>query len=131
MQPKLIVKKSAWGGVTPLCVLFFWLIIPLIIMIWRIIVIKHEKVEFYDGYVIIKSGVLSKNSKRMILPGILSVSTSQSFFGRIFKYSHLKVDATGKFDVNMKFVSNYTTTLNYLEGLRVDAKDVKPIVVEH
>ena len=62
--PNFVAKKSAWAAVTVLRVLFFWLIIPLIIMIVDIMIKKSERIEFYDDYIIQRSGVLSKKEKR-------------------------------------------------------------------
>ena len=89
MTPNLVVRKTAWSAVTPLCVLFFWLVIPAIVMIWRIVATKSYVVEFYDDYVITKGGVFSKYERKTVFPAVLSVSVSQSFLGRIFGYGNL------------------------------------------
>ena len=130
MKPNFVAKKTAWGGVTPLCVLFFWLVIPLIVMIWRIVRIKNEVTEFYDGYVIVKSGVLAKNERKTVLPSILSVSIRQTFWGRIFGYGDISVDVVGKWDINLYGVCDPKALKSYLEDRVASAKDIKSVVVE-
>ena len=130
MKPNYVAKKTAWGGVTPLCVLFFWLVIPLIVMIWRIVRIKNEVTEFYDGYVIVKSGVLAKNERKTVLPSILSVSIRQTFWGRIFGYGDISVDVVGKWDINLYGVCDPKALKSYLEDRVASAKDIKSVVVE-
>lgn len=130
MQPIFVAKKTAWGGVTPLCVLLFWLVIPLIVMICRIVVLKHQTMEFYDDYVIVKSGVLSKNERKTVFPSVLSVSVSQSLWGRICGYGDLNVDVVGKWDVNLQGICNPGALKKILEDKVTSASNIKPIVVE-
>ena len=130
MKPNLVVKKSAWCGVTPLCVLFFWLIIPLIVMICRIVIAKHEIVEFYDEHIIVKSGVLSKHERKTVFPSILSVSISQSFWGRIFGYGNLAVDVVGKWDISLSGIVNPTLVKDYIESRVTGGSTIKPVMVD-
>ncbi len=130
MKPNFVAKKTAWAGVTPLCVLFFWLIIPLIVMICRIVVLKHQVTEFYDEYVIVKSGVLAKNERKTVFPSVLSVSISQTLWGRICGYGDLKVDVVGKWDVNLYGICNPAELKRYLEDKVTSTKNINPIIVE-
>lgn len=130
MKPNYVAKKTAWGGVTPLCVLFFWLVIPLIVMIWRIVRIKNEVTEFYDDYIIVKSGVLAKNERKTVFPSVLSVSIKQTFWGRIFGYGDVSVDVVGKWDINLCGVCDPRALKSYLEDKVASAKDIKSVVVE-
>ena len=130
MQPIFVAKKTAWGGVTPLCLLFFWLVIPLIVMICRIVVIKHQTFEFYDDYVIVKSGVLSKSERKTVFPSVLSVSVSQTLWGRICGYGDLSVDVVGKWDLDLHGVCNPAALKEILESKVTAASNIKQIVVE-
>lgn len=118
MEPKYVAKKSAWAGVTFLRVLFFWLIIPLIIMIAKIIILKHETIEFYDGYAIHKKGVLSKSEKRFALAGVAGVSISQSVWQRMCNYGNVYIDIMGRnWDVSTSGIKDPAALKNYLQGL--------------
>ncbi|MBO5373962.1 MAG: PH domain-containing protein [Clostridia bacterium] len=130
MKPNLVVKKSAWSAVTPLCVIFFWLVIPLIVMICRIIVAKHYVFEFYDEHVIVKSGVLSRNERKTVFPTILSVSVSQSFWGRIVGYGNVMVDVVGKWDVRLEQIGAPYLVKQYFEGRIGNASGIQTIVTE-
>lgn len=114
-KPNYVATKSAWKAVTFWRVALFWLIIPLIVMIVQSIALKHERIEFYDDKIVIKSGVLSRNERKSIFTGVLCVSVNQSLWGRIFGYGDVVVDAMGKWDVNSKGVRNPKELEAYLE----------------
>ena len=114
-RPNYVATKSAWKAITFWRVVFFWLIIPLIIMIVKIIVLKHERIEFYEDKIIVKSGVLSKNERKSVFLGVLSVSVNQSLWGRMFGYGDVNVDVVGKWDVNLEGVCKPKELEAYLE----------------
>ncbi len=100
MKPNYIAKKSAWS-----CVSFWWilacvLVIPLIVLIFRIIAVKHYALEFYDDKIIIKSGWLNTKKTQMVFMGVTAVSVEQSLWGKMFHYGNVVVDCVGKWDVN-------------------------------
>ncbi len=118
---KYQVKKSIWAAVTPLCLLFFWLVIPLIIMIFRMIRNANETIEFYDDKVIQKSGVLSKRETSNVFAGVLAVSVEQSIIGRILGYGNVHIDIQGKWDINTNGVKDPRALKAYLESRVVSA----------
>lgn len=109
-----IAKKSAWKAVTLFRILFAWLVIPLIIMIADIIKLKHQTIEFYDNYIIQKSGVIAKSERKSAFMGVVSVSVNQSIRGRIFNYGDISVDAVGKWDINTRGIANPESLKRYL-----------------
>ena len=122
MQPLYTAKKSGWAGVTPLCVIFFFLIIPLIIMIFRIIAAKHTRIEFYDDHICVKSGWFSDNERNMVFMGIVSVSSHQNMWGILFNYGDVIVDAVGQWDVSCDHIKNPKGLQNYLQTRIVKTK---------
>ena len=94
--PQYVARHSAWKGVTFLRVVLFWLIVPLIIMIVDIIRNKKHVIEFYDRYVIEKSGILNKRETKFIFAGVCSVVVNQTLLGRICNYGDVIVDVVGK-----------------------------------
>ena len=127
--PNYIAKKSAWSAVTLLRVLLFWLIVPLVIMIADIIIKKHEVIEFYDDYVVKKSGVLSKKEKRSALVGVVGVSVSQTIKGRICNYGDVYIDVVGKWDVNTTNITNPNGLKEYLEPLLSKASNMQSMII--
>lgn len=128
--PNYVAKKSAWSAVTLFRVLFFWLIVPLIIMIVDMIIKKHEIIEFYDDYVVKKSGVLSKKEKRVALIGVVGVSVSQTIWGRICNYGDVYIDVVGKWDVNTSQLAKPNELKKYLEPFITKASKLQGIVAE-
>lgn len=120
MRPNYVARKTAWCAVKPMRVIFFWLIIPLIIMIVDIIAKKKEVIEFYDDKIVTKKGILSRSETTSAFVGVLSVSVNQSLLGRIFDYGNVKVDAVGRWDIATDGIKNPGGLKKYLEGKRAD-----------
>ena len=128
MQPNLVVTKSAWSAVTFWRILFFWTIIPLIVMICGIISNKCYKIEFYDDYYVETEGVFSKSETKTAYAGIISVGIRQSFGGRICGYGTLVVDMAGKHDIYMENVCRVREVKAYLEK-KVSSKGMQNIIM--
>ena len=114
-KPNYVMKKSAWSVIRPWHILLFFLIVPLIIMIFKIINIKDETISIYDNKVVQRSGIFSKHEHTNILTAILSVSVHQTFWGRIFNYGTIKIDVVGCWDIDMRGVKNPIKAKEYLE----------------
>ncbi len=94
MVPNYVAKKSVWDIFRNKW-WFLWslLVIPLII---KIICVKSWSIEFYDNRYVVKSGVFNKIEIKQIFSGVLSVTTFQPFWGRVFNYGYLfDVDCPG------------------------------------
>ena len=129
VKPNYVIRKSAWSVIRPWHILLFFLIIPLLIMIWKIINIKDETISFYNNKVVIKSGILRKNERTTILTPVLSVTVKQTFWGRIFNYGNIHVDMVGKWDINMRGVKNPMEAKAFLENFVANGRTVKPFVM--
>ena len=116
MEPNYVAKKSVTAVLSFWLIVFFWLVIPLIIQIARILSAKCYSIEFYDNKIVVKSGVLSKQENQSVFAGVYSVSISQSFFGRIFNYGNISVDCPGKWDVNTEGIKDPLALKKYLEN---------------
>lgn len=127
--PNYVASKTAWNAVTPLRILFFWLIIPLIVLIVDIIRNKKNKIEFYDKYVIEKSGILSKKEKKSTFAGVYSVSIEQSVWGRIFNYGNVKIDVVGRWNIDTHGISHPKGLKKYLENYIVEPNNLQSVVV--
>ena len=124
-RPQYIARKSKLVAVRWWHVVFFWTIIPLIHLLCRIISLKNQSVEFYDHYVIIKKGVFHKSETKHMFPKVLSVNVERSFWGRVFNHGNVKVDAIGKWDVDLDGVKNPLYIRKYLENHFISTKEIK------
>ncbi len=115
MGANYVAKKSAWGAVSIWTILFCWLIIPIVVMIFKIIALKFETIEFYDEKVVQRSGIIAKRERQSLLTNVTSVSVNQSVLGRIFNYGDVQVDLIGKWDVNTNGISNPHKLKEFLE----------------
>jgi uncharacterized membrane protein YdbT with pleckstrin-like domain len=111
-----IARKSAWQGVKARYILLFWLIIPLIIMIFKIITVKHEYLEIYQNKIIQHKGWLSRHEKEIALVGINAIGVDQTFLGRIFKYGDIRIDVVGKHDITFNHIKKPYELKQYLES---------------
>lgn len=123
MSPKYVARKSILPAFTFWRVIFFWLIIPTILIIADIIKLKCQDVEFYDSYVIQKSGVFNKTEKKTIFPKITGVNCTVNFFG----FGDVNVDVIGKWDVSLTAVSKPRELRSFLESRMVDSSAVDAI----
>ena len=128
MTPNYVAKKSTAANISVLCILFFWLIVPLIIQIVRILSAKSYTIEFYDDKTVIKSGILNKQEKQSVFMGVYSVSVSQSLMGRIFGYGDIRVDSPGQWDIDTCAIADPRGLKNYLETRIVKGSNVNNII---
>ena len=123
------MKKSSWSVIRPWHILLGFLIIPLIIMLWKIINIKDETISFYNNKVVQRSGILNKYEKTTILTRVLSVTIKQTLWGRIFNYGNIEIDVVGKWDIDMKGIKNPKKAKAYLERFVVNGMNIRPIIM--
>ena len=100
-------------------------VIPLMGIIIRIIILRHIYVEFYDTYVIKRRGVFNKTEEKCMFPKILSVNVYRSFWGRIFGYGNISIDAIGKWDVDLTNIKKPKYIRKYLETHFISAKEIR------
>ena len=116
MKPNYVAKKSVTPVLSFWLIVFFWLVIPLIIQIARILSAKCYSIEFYDNKIVVKSGVLNKKERQSVFGGVYSVSVSQSFMGRIFNYGSIQVDCPGRWDIDTVGIKDPSALKKYLEN---------------
>ena len=115
VKPNYVAKKSAWSAIRWWHILLFFLVLPLIIMICRIITEKCKRIEFYDKKIIQKSGVFEIDRKTAVFTAVLSVWVEQSLWGRIFNYGNVKVEMVGPWDFDLSGVKRPKRLQRYLE----------------
>ncbi len=81
-------------GTIILCVIFCWLIIPIIFLIVIILKTKFTKTTITTKEIISEHGVLSKTTDELLLKRITDVRLSQPFWQRIFGLSTISVSTT-------------------------------------
>ena len=119
MRPNFTARKSLWAAVTWKRVVFFWLIVPLIVMFIDMIKLKFTRFDFYDDKVVKYWGVLSKHERVSLFAGVLSVHLHRPFWGRIVKYGHLEVDVQGRWDFDLTYIKKPRNLQKYLDQCRV------------
>ena len=130
VKPNYVIRKSAWSVVRPWHILLFFLIVPLIIMIVKIINVKDDTISFYNNKIVHRSGIFSKHEKTTILTRVLSVTVKQTFWGRIFNYGTIYVDVVGKWDLSMRGVKDPMGAKEYLEKLAVNGRRARSIIMD-
>ena len=74
--------------------------------------------------------MLSRSERKVIYHGAYSISLDQSFFGRIFGYGNLMVDAVGKWDINLNCIKDPEGVKRYLEKTLVKPGSINTVVME-
>jgi uncharacterized membrane protein YdbT with pleckstrin-like domain len=94
---------------------FFWLIIPLIIALWKR---RALVLRVYDDRVSLEKGVLSKNFTELFIKDIRTINIKQGIVQRIFKVGDVTIATAG--------TSGYEIVAYGLPGPR----RVKDLVIE-
>lgn len=104
-------------------ILAVWMLYYLIQWICVIIAIRHQYVEFYDDFVIRKSGVFRKRSRRTIFPQLTSVSASK----HILNWGEVIIDVVGPWDVDLTDIARPGALRDYLLDHMVNSAAVENI----
>lgn len=124
-RPHIVARKSILPAFKLWRVLTFFLIVPLIMIIVDVIILRSQYVEFYDSFVIKKKGVFNKTEERCMFPKILSCNVYRSFWGRVFNYGDIQIDAIGKWDVDLHGIKRPLFVRKYLENHFISAKEIR------
>ena len=105
-------------------------IVVALIVVVHVIYLNAIVIEFYDAYVIKKSirmeGLIPHLSKEQsIFPKVLSCHVDQGLLGIMFNYGDVKVDAIGKWDIDLTMVKKPELINTYLNNRFVSKKEVK------
>lgn len=100
-------------------------LIPLTMIIVKVIILNSLQVEFYDTYVIKKRGVFNKTEEKCMFPKVLSCHVYRSFWGRVFNFGNVKVDAIGMWDVDLTNIKRPLLVRKYLENHFISAKEIR------
>lgn len=98
-------ERDIWSG-TPsqvvnlgsfiLLGLFFWLVIPLFIILWKWLVTKNTKYELTSERVRTRSGVFNKKIDELELYRVRDYKLEQPFFLRIFSLSNIILETSDR-----------------------------------
>lgn len=98
-------ERSIWAG-TPsqvinlgsfiLLGLFFWLVIPLFVILWKWLVVKNTKYELTTERMRTRHGVFSKQLDELELYRVRDYKLEQPFFLRIFSLSNIVLVTSDK-----------------------------------
>lgn len=92
MQKELLLdaRPSWWNFVVYL--LFFWLIIPLLIVLWKR---ADLRLLVYSDRIILEKGVLSRNLTEVFISDIRTVNITQTFLQRVFNVGNISIASAG------------------------------------
>jgi len=102
---KMSEEKEVWRGTPSQVVnlgtfiimgLFFWLVIPLLVILWKWLVIKNTKYELTTERLRTRYGVLNKETDELELYRVRDYRLEQPFFLRIFSLGNLILDTSDK-----------------------------------
>ena len=98
-------EKTVWLG-TPsqvvnlgsfiLLGLFFWLVIPLFVILWKWLVVKNTKYELTTERLRMRHGVFNKKTDELELYRVRDYKFDQPFFLRIFSLGNIILQSSDK-----------------------------------
>jgi uncharacterized membrane protein YdbT with pleckstrin-like domain len=100
-----VEEKTVWLG-TPsqvinlgsfiLLGLFFWLVIPLFVILWKWLVVKNMKYELTTERLRMRHGVFNKNLDELELYRVRDYKLDQPFFLRIFSLGNIVLQTSDR-----------------------------------
>ena len=87
-----------------------WCLFPISISLVKIIILKHKFIEFYDTYVIERTGVFFKHTKKTVFPEVTAVTTYKNILG----YGDVYIDVVGPWDVTFDRMARPDDLRDYL-----------------
>ena len=100
-----------------------WTFIFLVAMIWTLVIIRCDYVEFYDSYAIHKKGVIFRTSVKHIFPQVVKVKTRRTFLG----FGDVIIDAVGPWDIDLTSIKRPEDVREYLVDHMVNSVAVENI----
>ena len=91
-------------------ILGLWCLFPILISLVKIIILKHKFIEFYDTYVIERTGVFFKHTKKTVFPEVTAVTTYKNILG----YGDVYIDVVGPWDVTFDRMARPDDLRDYL-----------------
>jgi uncharacterized membrane protein YdbT with pleckstrin-like domain len=98
-------EKALWSG-TPsqlvnlpwyvLWLLLFWLVIPLLVMLWQWLVIRNTVYELTSERLKLRSGVLNKDLDEVELYRVRDYKLEQPFFLRLFGLGNITLQTSDR-----------------------------------
>ncbi len=98
-------EMEVWNG-TPsqvvnlgtfiLCGLFFWLVFPLFVILWKWLVVKNTKYELTSQRLRTRYGVLNKKMDELELYRVKDYKVEQPFFLRMFSLGNITLETSDK-----------------------------------
>ena len=84
-------SPSQWTnfGVYTFCIIFSWLVLPILIAIWKYFEVKTWKFEVTDQRLIEEKGVLSKTTDELELYRVKDIRLEEPFFLRMLGLSNV------------------------------------------
>ena len=88
--------------------LFFWLVIPLFVILWKWLVVKNTKYELTTQRLRMRHGVLNKNTDELELYRVRDYRLDQPFFLRIFSLGNIILQTSDRTHprVELKAITN-------------------------
>lgn len=85
--------------------------ISALLMIWRISWLRLHTIEFYNGCVIEKWGIIIRHSKKTVFPRITAMSTRRNILG----YGNIYIDVVGPaWDISFRQMARPNKLRNFL-----------------
>lgn len=77
-----------------LCLLFFWLVVPLFVMAWKWLVLKNTTYELSSQRLKLRQGVLNKDMNDLELYRVRDYKLEQPFFLRLVGLSNITLNTS-------------------------------------
>ena len=109
-----VAPRDIWNlvGKWVLCILFCWLVAPLIYVIVETVIFNHTELVLTNRRLIFKRGVFNIKAKDIPLPKVKGVSVQMTFWGRLFNWGVVYIDTEyGTMKYKIQDAEDFKTTV--------------------
>jgi membrane protein YdbS with pleckstrin-like domain len=107
-----------------------WFVLPLpaVLMVPPTLAFASSELVITDRRVLIKTGIIRRQTAEMFISKVESVAVDQGFFGRIFDYGTVVIRGTGGFEEMFEAISRPVQFRNWVQRLQSGGSHFAPPV---
>ena len=129
-KPLYVAKKSGFSVISWKLLLLFWLVIPLIIQIWKICRAKTFRLKVYEDRILVKEGILFTREEAIgLFVGMIRFEVFQHFWGNLLDFGTIDIQCIGRADLREDGIFDPHGLKRFLQNHFIDASATQTLLV--
>ena len=129
-KPLYVARKSGFSALRWKLILLFWLVVPLIIQIAKIIRIKTFRLKVYKDRILVKEGLIFTREEAIgLFVGAVRVETFQGFWANLLDFGTVDIQCIGRADLREQGIFDPHGLKRFLQHHFIDASQTQTLLV--